>query len=153
MEENNNQQPQYQQYQQYQVPQGQYQPYQQPQYQVPQPNYQPQYQPQYNQPASTASIFALILGIASIAIPVVTFVTQIFFSYSGVGVTKIVSAAFWGLVSGIIATVLGATEKKKTNNKLAKAGLICGIIGLGLVPAAIIFVVMLGFAFSASFVF
>ena len=148
MEENNNQQ-QYQ-YQQYQAPQ-------QPQYQVPQPNYQPQYQPQYQQqykqPASTASVFALILGIASIAIPVVTFVTQIFFSYSGVGVTKIVSAAFWGLVSGIIATVLGATEKKKANNKLAKAGLICGIIGLGLVPAAIIFVVMLGFAFSASFVF
>lgn len=97
MEENNNQQPQYQQY-------------------------QPQYQ---KMPTSGASIASLILGIISILASVLMILTSIN-SYMGLDVTRLVRTAFIGMVSGIIAIVLGARERK---SGLGKAGLTCGIIG------------------------
>lgn len=98
MEENNNQQPQYQQY-------------------------QPQYQKKM--PTSGASIASLILGIISILASVLMVLTLINL-YMGLDVTRLVSTAFIGMVSGIIAIVLGARERK---SGLGKAGLTCGIIG------------------------
>lgn len=97
MEENNNQQPQYQQY-------------------------QPQYQ---KMPTSGASIASLILGIISILASVLMILTLINL-YMGLDVTRLVCTAFIGMVSGIIAIVLGARERK---SGLGKAGLTCGIIG------------------------
>ena len=133
MEENNNQQPQYQQYQQYQVPQGQYQQpqYQQPQYQQPQyqqPQYQqPQYQyQQYQQrPTTGASIASLILGILSILAPGLMIIVSVN-SYIGLDLLRVIRISFVGIVSGIIAIILGAKERR---SGLGKAGLVCGIIG------------------------
>ena len=128
MEENNNQQPQYQQYQQYQVPQGQYQQpqYQQPQYQQPQYQYQQyQYQQYQQRPTTGASIASLILGILSILAPGLMIIVSVN-SYIGLDLLRVIRISFVGIVSGIIAIILGAKERR---SGLGKAGLVCGIIG------------------------
>lgn len=50
------------------------------------------------------------------------------------GIISIVSNLFWyiTLPTGILAIVFGVKSIKKTGSKLAKAGLITGIIGLAL---------------------
>ena len=50
------------------------------------------------------------------------------------GIVSIVTAFFWyiTLPTGILAIVFGAKSIKKTGSKIAKAGLITGIIGLSL---------------------
>ena len=50
------------------------------------------------------------------------------------GLISILSCFFWYLTlpTGVLAIVFGAKGAKKTGSKLAKAGLILGIIGLAL---------------------
>jgi len=50
------------------------------------------------------------------------------------GIISILTAFFWYMVlpTGILAVVFGAKGVRKTGNKLGKAGLILGIIGLSL---------------------
>ena len=50
------------------------------------------------------------------------------------GIVSIITSFFWyvSMPSGILAIVFGAKAAKKTGSKLAKAGLITGIIGLSL---------------------
>lgn len=50
------------------------------------------------------------------------------------GILSIVFAIFWyiTLPTGILAIVFGANSAKKIGNKLGKAGLITGIVGLAL---------------------
>lgn len=50
------------------------------------------------------------------------------------GIISIITSFFWyvSMPSGILAIVLGAKAAKRTGSKLAKAGLITGIIGLSL---------------------
>ena len=76
------------------------------------------------------SIAALILGIISI-VPV--------------KIPTIISIA-----CGIIAIIIGLKEYKKTNNKMAQAGFILGIIGIVLSAITIILVIMaaMGIVFS-----
>ena len=48
------------------------------------------------------------------------------------GIISILTAAFWYLTlpTGILAIIFGAKGTKRTGSKMAKAGLIMGIIGL-----------------------
>ena len=65
------------------------------------------------------------------------------------GIISIVGASMWyiGGICGILAIILGAKEIKKTTGKTAKAGLICGIIGLALCAAMYVTVfIILSFA-------
>jgi hypothetical protein len=50
------------------------------------------------------------------------------------GIISIVGACMWyiGGICGIIAIITGAIGIKKTQSKSAKAGLVCGIVGLAL---------------------
>ena len=50
------------------------------------------------------------------------------------GIISIVSAMFWyiTLPTGILAIVFGVKSAKETGSKLAKAGLITGIVGVSL---------------------
>ena len=67
-----------------------------------------------NRPTSASSIAALVLGIISI-----------------------VGACMWyiGGICGILAIITGAIGIKKTQSKSAKAGLVCGIVGLAICAA------------------
>ena len=50
------------------------------------------------------------------------------------GIISIVGACMWyiGGICGIIAIITGAIGIKKTQSKSAKAGLVCGIVGLAI---------------------
>lgn len=50
------------------------------------------------------------------------------------GIISIIASFFWyvSMPSGILAIVLGAKAAKRTGSKIAKAGLITGIVGLSL---------------------
>ena len=79
-----------------------------------------------NRPTSASSIAALVLGIISI-----------------------VGACMWyiGGICGILAIITGAIGIKKTQSKAAKAGLVCGIIGLA-VCVALYVTVFIALTFS-----
>jgi hypothetical protein len=121
---NNNQQfnqPQYQQPQ-YQQPQYQQPQYQQPQYQQPYNNQAPQ---SNNNGLSVAALICGIVGLVGGWIPVVRYFT---------------------LVSAIVAIILGVMGRKKAaqlgqSTKLATAGMVLGIISVGITVLAIIYVV------------
>ena len=76
--------------------------------------------------SSAASIAALVLGIVSI-----------------------VGSCMWyiGGICGILAIITGAIGIKKTQSKAAKAGLVCGIIGLA-VCVALYVTVFIALTFS-----
>ncbi len=101
----------YQQQQAYQQPQqGQYNPYQQPQ----QPNpYQQQgyYQQPVARPNNGNAIAGMVLGIVSCV-----------FCWTW----------YIGIPAGVVGLVLSILSKKHGPNKMATAGLICSIIGLGI---------------------
>lgn len=103
MEENNNQQPQYQQPQ-----------YQQPQYQAPQQQYQ------YRRGTSARAAISLVLGIISVVLSLIT--------YNGWSSGSVATV----LTCGVLAMFLGYGEARFLKNGVAKAGFICGIIGISI---------------------
>ena len=66
------------------------------------------------------------------------------------GIISIVSAVFWylSIPTGILAIVLGIKSAKKTGSKIAKAGMITGIVGLSLV--LLLYIGMLGLIFLSN---
>lgn len=80
-----------------------------------------------NRPTSASSIAALVLGIISI-----------------------VGACMWyiGGICGVLAIITGAIGTNKTHSKPAKAGLVCGIVGLAICAALYVTTfIILSFAF------
>ena len=64
------------------------------------------------------------------------------------GIISIVTALFWyiTLPTGILAIIFGVKSAKKTGNKMGKAGMVTGIIGLSLFAflyIGMIFIVLL----------
>ena len=66
------------------------------------------------------------------------------------GIISIVSAVFWylSIPTGILAIVLGIKSAKKTGSKIAKAGMVTGIVGLSLV--LLLYIGMLGLIFLSN---
>ncbi len=66
------------------------------------------------------------------------------------GIISIVSAVFWylSIPTGILAIVLGIKSAKRTGSKIAKAGMITGIVGLSLV--LLLYIGMLGLIFLSN---
>ena len=123
MDENNYQQPQYQQPQ-----------YQQPQYQ--QPQYQQQYQYQYQRGTSARAAISLVLGIISVVLSLIT--------YNGWSSGSVATV----LTCGVLAMFLGYGEARFLKSGVAKAGFICGIIGISIFALKIVATLFLQLFYS-----
>ena len=61
------------------------------------------------------------------------------------GIISTLSTLFWyiTLPTGVLAIILGAKSAKKTGNKLGKAGMILGIVGLSIFAFIYISLIMI----------